>query len=190
VCSFGTRKDSIGSSYPDPTDQKGARATLAAGEHLSRYTKRPEKEGLEGGVPSDPEGCCQRSRGFVGKADHRISSLIPQRESAPARGRGCLLGRGRRRPRGVVDTSVLLAGVAGFRNVGHNASASLLKRWVSDNTFTWHLRAAANGVKRMRGEGKDMVPENPPMKSCWTGTQVRSSLLRLRSTHRNSARPL
>jgi len=32
---------------------------------------------------------------------------------------------------------VLLAGVAGFRNVGHNASASLLKRWVFDNTFTW-----------------------------------------------------
>jgi putative PIN family toxin of toxin-antitoxin system len=32
---------------------------------------------------------------------------------------------------------VLLARVAGFRNVGHNASASLLKRWVSDNTFTW-----------------------------------------------------
>ena len=31
---------------------------------------------------------------------------------------------------------MLLAGVAGFRNVGHNASASLLKRWVSDNTFT------------------------------------------------------
>jgi putative PIN family toxin of toxin-antitoxin system len=45
--------------------------------------------------------------------------------------------RSRRRPRGVVDTSVLLARVAGFRNVGHNASASLLKRWVSDNTFTW-----------------------------------------------------
>src|SRR5579864_2974208 len=45
--------------------------------------------------------------------------------------------RSRRRPRGVVDTSVLLAGAAGFRNVGHNASASLLKRWVSDNTFTW-----------------------------------------------------
>jgi predicted nucleic acid-binding protein len=32
---------------------------------------------------------------------------------------------------------VLLAGVAGFRNVGHNASASLLKLRVSDNTFTW-----------------------------------------------------
>src|ERR1700730_13276492 len=47
-CSFGTRKDSIGSSYPDPKDHKGARATIAAGEHLSRYTKRPEKKGLEG----------------------------------------------------------------------------------------------------------------------------------------------
>ena len=35
-----------------------------------------------------------------------------------------------------MDTSVLLAGVAGFRNVGHNAGASLLKRGVSDNTFT------------------------------------------------------
>ena len=32
---------------------------------------------------------------------------------------------------------MLLAGVAGFRNVGHNASTSLLKRWVSDNTFIW-----------------------------------------------------
>src|SRR6266498_224437 len=45
--------------------------------------------------------------------------------------------RSRRRPRGVVDTSVLLAGVAGFRDVGRNASASLLKRWVSDNSFIW-----------------------------------------------------
>jgi hypothetical protein len=32
---------------------------------------------------------------------------------------------------------VLLAGVAGFRDVGHNASASFLKRWISDNTFAW-----------------------------------------------------
>jgi predicted nucleic acid-binding protein len=32
---------------------------------------------------------------------------------------------------------VLLAGVAGFRGVGHNASASFLKRWISDNTFAW-----------------------------------------------------
>jgi predicted nucleic acid-binding protein len=45
--------------------------------------------------------------------------------------------KSRRRSRGVVDTSVLLAGIAGFRNVGHNASASLLKRWISDNTFIW-----------------------------------------------------
>jgi len=52
VCSFGTRKDSIGGSYPDPKNHKGARATIAAGEHLSRYTKRPEKKELEGGVPS------------------------------------------------------------------------------------------------------------------------------------------
>ena len=43
----------------------------------------------------------------------------------------------RRRPRAVVDTSVLLAGVAGFRDVAHTASASLLKRWISDNSFVW-----------------------------------------------------
>src|SRR5713101_3493594 len=42
--------------------------------------------------------------------------------------------RSRRRPRGVVDTSVLLAGVAGFRNVEHNASTNFLKRWVN---FAW-----------------------------------------------------
>jgi len=45
--------------------------------------------------------------------------------------------RSHRCPRGVVDTSVLLAGVAGFRKVGHNASANFLKRWASDNTFNW-----------------------------------------------------
>lgn len=32
---------------------------------------------------------------------------------------------------------MLLAGVAGFRGVGHNASASFLQRWISDNTFAW-----------------------------------------------------
>jgi len=42
-----------------------------------------------------------------------------------------------RRPRAVVDTSVLLAGVAGFRDVAHNASADFLRRWASDNTFIW-----------------------------------------------------
>ena len=72
IQSLTPMNDSIGSSYPGPKDHKGARATIAAGEHLSRYTKRPEKKGLEGGVPSDPEGCCERSRGSVGKADHRI----------------------------------------------------------------------------------------------------------------------
>jgi len=39
--------------------------------------------------------------------------------------------------RGVVDTSVVLAGVAGFRDTGHNASADFLRRWASDNTFIW-----------------------------------------------------
>jgi putative PIN family toxin of toxin-antitoxin system len=42
-----------------------------------------------------------------------------------------------RRLRGVVDTSVLLAGVAGFRNAGHNASADFLRRGASDDTFIW-----------------------------------------------------
>ena len=47
----------------------------------------------------------------------------------------------RRRPRGVVDTSVLVAGVAGFRAGAAlgNASAKLLRDWVVRGHFIWLL---------------------------------------------------
>jgi putative PIN family toxin of toxin-antitoxin system len=46
----------------------------------------------------------------------------------------------RRRPRGVIDTSVLIAGIAGFREPylrGRNPSADLLYRWADTSNFTW-----------------------------------------------------
>ena len=48
--------------------------------------------------------------------------------------------RKRRRPRGVVDTSVVVAGIGAFKTVEHeakNPSATFLRRWLEDNTFTW-----------------------------------------------------
>jgi uncharacterized protein len=45
-----------------------------------------------------------------------------------------------RRPRGVVDTSVLVAGISGFRSgavPSSNASAQLLRDWLDHGTFTW-----------------------------------------------------
>jgi hypothetical protein len=46
----------------------------------------------------------------------------------------------RRRPRGVVDTSVLVAGISGFRRTPlnpTNKSASLIRDWVDRRTFVW-----------------------------------------------------
>jgi predicted nucleic acid-binding protein len=51
-----------------------------------------------------------------------------------------LPSRKKRRPRGVVDTSVLVAGVAGFKSVGTAAkspSAKLIREWVDGDAFTW-----------------------------------------------------
>ena len=45
-----------------------------------------------------------------------------------------------RRPRGVVDTSVLVAGISGFRAGAvspANPSAQLLRDWIERGTFTW-----------------------------------------------------
>lgn len=45
-----------------------------------------------------------------------------------------------RRPRGVVDTSVLVAGISGFRPgavSAANPSARLLRDWIEHGTFTW-----------------------------------------------------
>lgn len=46
----------------------------------------------------------------------------------------------RRRPRFVIDTSVLVAGISGFRDqyvTGTNPSADLLFRWAQKNNFIW-----------------------------------------------------
>ncbi len=46
----------------------------------------------------------------------------------------------KRKPRGVVDTSVLVAGISGFREPfvsGRNPSADVLHRWAEKNHFVW-----------------------------------------------------
>ena len=46
----------------------------------------------------------------------------------------------RKRPRGVVDTSVLVAGIAGFKSTeiaAKNASANLLRDWIEGDKFVW-----------------------------------------------------
>ena len=46
----------------------------------------------------------------------------------------------RKRPRGVVDTSVLVAGIAGLKSteITHkNPSAKLLRDWIEGDTFVW-----------------------------------------------------
>ena len=48
--------------------------------------------------------------------------------------------RKRKRPRGVVDTSVLVAGIAGLKSLHlpiKNASAKLLREWIERDTFVW-----------------------------------------------------
>jgi predicted nucleic acid-binding protein len=54
--------------------------------------------------------------------------------------RSALPSRKRRRPRGVVDTSVLVAGIAGFKSVeiaAKGQSSILIREWVDGDTFTW-----------------------------------------------------
>jgi predicted nucleic acid-binding protein len=46
----------------------------------------------------------------------------------------------RKRPRGVVDTSVLVAGIAGLKSLeiaSKNPSAKLLRDWIERDTFVW-----------------------------------------------------
>lgn len=48
----------------------------------------------------------------------------------------------RKRPRGVVDTSVVVAGIAGLKSVEtapRNPSALLLRNWIEEDTFAWLL---------------------------------------------------
>ena len=51
------------------------------------------------------------------------------------------MARREKQPRGVVDTSVLVAGVAGFKpgRSAENPSASLLRDWLEHGTFVWLL---------------------------------------------------
>lgn len=49
-------------------------------------------------------------------------------------------GERRRRPRGVIDTSVLVAGISGFRRTPlnpANKSAGLIRDWVDHRAFVW-----------------------------------------------------
>lgn len=46
----------------------------------------------------------------------------------------------KRKPRAVVDTSVLVAGISGFRKPfasGGNPSADVLHEWAESNNFLW-----------------------------------------------------
>jgi predicted nucleic acid-binding protein len=49
------------------------------------------------------------------------------------------LARRENRPRGVIDTSVLVAGIAGFKSwrAAENPSASFLRDWLENASFTW-----------------------------------------------------
>ena len=51
------------------------------------------------------------------------------------------MSRRGKQPRGVVDTSVLVAGIGGFktRRSVANPSASFLREWLENDTFTWLL---------------------------------------------------
>lgn len=46
----------------------------------------------------------------------------------------------RRRPRGIIDTSVVVAGVAGFKSPDirpSNPSAAFIRKWAEQNNFVW-----------------------------------------------------
>lgn len=49
------------------------------------------------------------------------------------------MARRKNQPRGVIDTSVLVAGIAGFKSerAVQNPSASFLREWLEHPTFTW-----------------------------------------------------
>jgi uncharacterized protein len=58
---------------------------------------------------------------------------VRQRSPLPQKAR-------KRKPRAVVDTSVLVAGISGFREPfvpGRNPSADVLHQWAEQNNFVW-----------------------------------------------------
>src|SRR5229473_3178363 len=69
---------------------------------------------------------CGQFAPIVRKDERRRSPLSPKGK--------------KRRPRGVVDTSVLVGGISGFRMPyvrGKNPSADLLYRWAEKGNFVW-----------------------------------------------------
>lgn len=51
----------------------------------------------------------------------------------------------KRRPRGVIDTSVLVAGIVAFRQLGAQSSvpsARFLRDWIENDTFLWLINEA------------------------------------------------
>ncbi|PYT23959.1 MAG: hypothetical protein DMG57_30345 [Acidobacteria bacterium] len=73
------------------------------------------------------------------------------------------MGRRGKQPRGVIDTSVLVAGVAGFKSqrTVENPSASLLRDWLDDGIFTWLVTEAIvseyKGVLTRLGVRRNLV---------------------------------
>jgi hypothetical protein len=84
-------------------------------------------------------------KGFVrclGRLNCRRNSRFPSWEKDVAGDHDSAVGT--KQPRSVIDTSVLVAGVAGFqswRSV-QTPSASFLRDWVEVGTFTWRVRAS------------------------------------------------
>ncbi|HZU29122.1 MAG TPA: PIN domain-containing protein [Bryobacteraceae bacterium] len=75
------------------------------------------------------------------------------------------MGRRARRPKGVIDTSVLVAGVAGFKSLrpAQNPSASFLREWLEIGTFTWlvteDILSEYKGVLNRLGVRRSIVGE-------------------------------
>lgn len=75
------------------------------------------------------------------------------------------MGRRVKQPKGVIDTSVLVAGVAGFKSLraARNASASLLRDWMEAGTFTWlvteEILSEYKGVLARLGVRRSLVGE-------------------------------
>ena len=88
----------------------------------------------------------------------------------------------RRRPRGVVDTSVLVAGISGFRRAvlkRENKSARLIREWIDRRPFVWLVskdildeyrdvlrrlgvrRATVGRVANLLAEGAELVASGP-----------------------------
>lgn len=94
--------------------------------------------------------------------------------------------RKRKQPRGVVDTSVLVAGIAGFKSeqiAPQNPSAKMLREWVEKGTFIWLVTdeiireyktvLARLGVRRSTiGRVMNLLSEEGELFSVSTGARI------------------